>query len=513
MKQKNNEKYMKTGLTAFLVIAASIVFYYLIFHNKSFRSSYHEFISILNPILYGVVLAYILNPLMQPIENGIHRICRKNEWNCSRTAHLLIRFFSAFASFMILFFIIYGLVSLLIPQLVDSIRNIIRNYPIYEANVIKWVNKTFGSEDASQTTQTILTYADKIYDWAVGRLPEVDSIVSNVTQYVFGFFRLILNLIIGIIIALYILISKETMGAKAKRLMYAFMPVDMVNRILHNLQFVDEKLGGFIIGKVIDSAIIGVLCYICMQLMKMPYTVLIAVVIGVTNIIPFFGPFIGAVPCAILVFVISPLKSVYFVLFILLLQQFDGNILGPKILGNSTGLSGFMVVIAIVICNGLFGIGGTFFGVPLTATLVGVLQAYIRKNITKKGLPKDLVFYDDLAYIDESTGEAVLRSAQDSGNSLYDKIKRQDTDLSREGILRFRKRPEADSAPEDNTDHSENEESGDSAKDGTTAPDSRMQALCASHHRKKKHKKEIPDDPVNISDEEASGNHNLPLVR
>ncbi len=506
MKHNRNEKYIKTGLTAFLVIAASIVFYYLIFHNKSFRSSLHGFVSILDPVFYGLILAYILNPLMQPIENGIHRVWKKNEWKSTRTSNLAVRFFSAIAAFLILFFIIYGLVSLLMPQLIESVQNIIRNYPIYEANVIKWVNRTFGNQDVSQTTVTILEYADKIYDWAVGHLPEIDSIVSNVTQYLLGFVRLILNLVIGIIIALYILLSKEAMAAKAKRFMYAFFPVDTVNRVLHNLEFVDEKLGGFIIGKIIDSAIIGVLCYFVMWVMKMPYTVLIAVVIGVTNIIPFFGPFIGAIPCAILVFVVSPIKSLYFIIFIVLLQQFDGNILGPKILGNSTGLSGFMVVIAIVICNGLFGIGGTVFGVPLTATIVGVIQAYIRKNITRKHLPKDLVFYNDLAYIDESTLEAVKSSGRDSGNSLYDRVKRQDKDLSREGIIRFMKKEEE---PENDVPSG-----GDPVEaDGSgqeTIPDKKC-LLRAK--RRGKRKKEIPVDPVNTSDEDAFENHNLPLVR
>ena len=201
MKHNRNEKYIKTGLTAFLVIAASIVFYYLIFHNKSFRSSLHGFVSILNPIFYGLVTAYILNPIMQPIENGIQRIWKKNEWKNTRTSNFAVRFISAVAAFLILFFVIYGLVSLLIPQLIESVQNIIRNYPIYEANVIKWVNKTFGSQDVSQTTVTILEYADKLYDWAVGRLTEIDSLVSNVTQYLLGFVRLILNLVIGIIIA------------------------------------------------------------------------------------------------------------------------------------------------------------------------------------------------------------------------------------------------------------------------------------------------------------------------
>ena len=521
MKHNRNEKYIKTGLTAFFVIAASIVFYYLIFHNKSFRSSIHGFVSILDPVFYGLILAYILNPIMQPIENSAHRLWKKYEWKENRTSHLAIRFFSTILSFLILFFVVYGLVSLLIPQLIDSIQNIIRNYPVYEANVIKWVNKTFGNQDASQTTATILAYADKIYDWAVGRMPEIDSIVTNVTSYVFGFVKLILNIIIGIIIAVNILLSKEMLAAKIKRMMYAFLPVNSVNRVLHNLQFIDEKLGGFIIGKIIDSAIIGVLCYVVMRIMKMPYTVLIAVVIGVTNIIPFFGPFIGAIPCAILVFVVSPLKSLYFIIFIVLLQQFDGNILGPKILGNSTGLSGFAVVIAIVICNGIFGIGGTFFGVPLAATIVGFVQAYIRKNTNKKHLPKELVFYDDLAYIDESTLEAVRSSGQDSGNSLYDRVKRQDKELSREGITRFMKKTDRSGEPvisgHDTEEHSETEpdaERGPDAGIGTEGipPEKRILPIFSGSNGRKR-KQEVPSDLVSISDDEASKNHNLPLVR
>ena len=536
MKHTKNEPYIKTGLAAFCVIAGSIVFYYLIFHNSSFRSGIDQFFGILRPILYGVVLAYILNPIMQFLENHIYLLLRKWKVTMNRTVHLAVRFFSVFAAGFLLFFVIYGLVSLLLPQLIDSIRNIIRNYPIYEANVIEWVNTTFGSDDASQTTNHILSYADRIYDWAVGRLPEVDSILSNVTQYLFGFVKLILNLVLGVIIAIYILVSKEMLAAKAKRLMYAFLPLHTGNRILHNIRFVDEKFGGFIIGKIIDSAIIGVLCYILMQIMKMPYPVLIAVVIGVTNIIPFFGPFIGAIPCAVLVFVVSPLKSLYFVIFILLLQQFDGNILGPRILGNSTGLSGFMVVIAIVICNGIFGVGGAFFGVPLTATIVGIIQAYIRKKATKKGLERDIVFYDDLAYIDEETLRGVRTSEMAAGTSLYDRIKRQSEELSREGVKRFMKHEEeadysvnvsGEADPESETDTEDPEAAPSSDGAGSVSAGgaksvcaaTKKAVLSAAFAKKNPHRagrktrtSDVPVDPVNVTEEEAASNHNLPLV-
>ena len=514
MKQSKDSRYIKAGLTAFLVFAASIVFYFLIFHNKSFRSSIHGFVSILNPIFYGLVLAYILNPLMQLIENLVYKCWKKTGKEATRTIHQVIRLFSAFAAMLLLFLIIYGLVSLLLPQLIESVRNIIRNYPVYEANVIEWVNNTFGSEDASQTTSNILYYADKVYDWAVGHLPEVDSIVSNVTQYLLGFVRLILNLLLGMIIAIYILHSKEIIAAKTKRMLYAFVPVKTGNRILHNIQFVDEKFGGFIIGKVIDSMIIGVICYISVSIMRMPYTVLIAVVIGVTNIIPFFGPFIGAIPCAILVFVVSPLKSVYFIVFILLLQQFDGNILGPRILGNSTGLSGFMVVIAIVICNGIFGIGGAFFGVPLTATVVGVVQAYIRKKATKKGLPRNIEFYDDLAYIEEESNAAVPMSKQDRGSSLYDRIRRKNTELSTLGVKRFMKSEYEIAEPSAETAKEEAEISKEAAETpkeaGKTQSGTEKKGLPVLI--KKRHDHDIPIDPVDVTEEEAASNHNLPVV-
>ncbi len=473
MKYTRRSHYIKAGITAFIVIAASLLFYFLLFHHSSFTKGLSRYLGIFDPLVYGAIIAYILNPLMQLCENLLLRLFTKCKVRLSRPLRVVIRVCSILLTAVFFMLIVYGLVSLLLPQLIDSIRNIVINYPIYERNVMDFVTKTFTSENVYATTEEVLAYADKFYAWITSHLPDLDSIVSNVTTGVIGLVSFLKDFVLGLIIAIYLLTSKEVISAKAKRALFAALPISFANRILHNIRFVDEKFGGFLIGKIIDSAIIGVLCYICVLLMRMPYPILIAVVIGVTNVIPFFGPFIGAIPCAMLVFVTSPIKALYFVLFIIVLQQFDGNILGPYILGNSTGVSSLMIVIAIIICNGLFGIAGAFFGVPLFATLTGFVQAGIRTSIKEKRLPKDLTFYDRLKEVNPQTLEKVEQEDLTGPVSLYDKIKHQDAKMAEGGVRRFLKTESA---------------------------------------RTKKRSDDLPADPVNVTDEEAAKSRNIPIL-
>ena len=229
--------------------------------------------------------------------------------------------------------------------------------------------------------------------------------IKTVSISVISTLGVLWDFIIGFIISIYVLASKETFAGQAKKIAYALFEPDSANIILNNFRFTHKTFVGFVGGKILDSIIIGILCFIGTSIMNMPYAVLVSVIIGVTNVIPFFGPFLGAIPTTILIFVVDPghpLNCLYFVLFILILQQFDGNILGPKILGNSTGITGFWVIFSITLFGGLFGVGGMIVGVPLFAVLYAIIKSYVNGALRRKKLPEDTASYISLSEINEN---------------------------------------------------------------------------------------------------------------
>ena len=211
----------------------------------------------------------------------------------------------------------------------------------------------------------------------------------------------VLNFLIGLIVSVYLLFSKEQYSAQCKKMTYAFLKTNHANMLLHLTKKSNEIFGGFIIGKIIDSAIIGVLCFIGLSLIKMPYTLLVSVIVGVTNVIPFFGPYIGAIPSAFLILLSDPKKGLYFIIFILVLQQIDGNVIGPKILGNSTGLSPFWVVFSILIGGGMFGFVGMIMGVPTFAVIYYIISMITSQRLERKNLPLTTVHYGVKSYVNE----------------------------------------------------------------------------------------------------------------
>ena len=217
-------------------------------------------------------------------------------------------------------------------------------------------------------------------------VPKFNVVLMEFSLSVLSFAKSLWNFIIGLILSIYIMGMKETFAGQAKKILFAIFKADHAKKLINDIRFVDDTFGGFIVGKLIDSAIIGVICFCAMSILKLPYVVLISVIIGVTNIIPFFGPFLGAVPSAILILMVNPAKVIPFVIFILVLQQFDGNILGPKILGDSTGLNSFWVISAITIFGGWFGVPGMAVGVPTFAVIYALFKRRINVVLEKKGL-------------------------------------------------------------------------------------------------------------------------------
>ena len=233
-------------------------------------------------------------------------------------------------------------------------------------------------------------FSAQIMNWAQNDLlPQLGNMMSGVVTTV----NVLMNLLIGVIIALYILNSKDTFCAQAKKMTYSLFAVEKANAIMARVAHIHRVFGGFITGKLMDSSIIGVLCFIGCSVLKMPYTPLVSVFVGVTNVIPFFGPFLGAIPSLFLILLVNPLKALYFLLFVLALQQLDGNVIGPKILGDSTGLSSLWVIIAILVGGSFFGVAGMFFGVPVCACLYNLVAFMVDRRLAEKDLPVESTHY------------------------------------------------------------------------------------------------------------------------
>ena len=440
MKNFLEKKYVQIGVTAFCVIAASLLFYFGIFHTASITKGLKAIYNILTPIVYAAAISYVLWPLIRFMEKSIiYRICEKKNWKPSEKVRHGIRMICVIVTLLLFFFGIYGLLSMLIPELINSITNIIDNLPRYINNIEKWLTNLLKNypeleENSSMIFSTVTARAET---WLTNDLlPKINLLVASFSTGFMGALVFLKNFLIGAMISIYLLYGKESYVAQGKRLLYCLFSTQTTNNIIRDLQYVDKTFGGFIIGKVLDSLIIGILCYIGTTLLNLPYALLVSVIVGVTNVIPFFGPYIGAVPSAVLILLVNPIQCIYFVIFILLLQQFDGNFLGPKILGGSPGLSSFMGSVAVLGGGGLFGIFGMFVGVPACAIICTVIRNGIQSRLEKKKMPIDLESYRDIDHLDAKTLQPIAPSAQkpgsDSAFKSYRKIRSKASLMSRE---------------------------------------------------------------------------------
>lgn len=396
-------QHFNRGFTAFLVVAASIAFYFVLLRVTKLSDVFSNIIVILQPIIYGCIIAYLLNPIVKRIDWHLLPFLQ-NKIKKPGRAEKISRGIGIFISITLMITLIVLLCNLLVPELYFSIRSMIYTLPGQLNDLVVEINEmTTGKTTTSAFLKTALNEGSKMLEtWLRNDLlPKTNELMSNLTVGVINIVSGIFDFLIGIIVSVYILFSREKFISQCKKSVYAIFSPEHANMLLHFTTKSNEIFGGFIIGKLIDSAIIGVLCFFGMSILKMPYTVLISVIIGVTNVIPFFGPYIGAIPSTILIMLQNPMQGLYFVLFILVLQQFDGNILGPKILGNSTGLSAFWVIVAILLGSGLFGFIGMIMGVPTFAVIYYVVELFINSRLEKKNLPSDTQSYDPKSYVDD----------------------------------------------------------------------------------------------------------------
>ena len=372
MKNEENQKYIKLGVTGVAVVAVSLLCFFLLFRTREISNALHAVSVILTPFVYGAVIAYILTPVCNRIEQGLIALTHTPPDKGGK-----LRSLSVVLSLLLALLLLWGLITMVIPQVWHSVVGIANAIPgeLAAANA--------RLHDLLESQPELQAYWDEfssrtsagIEEWLRNDiLPSMGTLIYDLSSQVAVFFGILKNLFLGLLISIYILSSRRQFAAQAKIVLYGMLPGRFARMVEREVRYADRMFNGFLMGKLLDSAIVGVICFAVTALLRFESAALISVVVGVTNIIPFFGPFLGAIPCAILLLLENPMHCVYFLIFIVILQQLDGNVIGPRILGNTTGLSSFWVMFAILLFGGLWGIVGMVVGVPLFAVIYDIVR-------------------------------------------------------------------------------------------------------------------------------------------
>ncbi len=382
-KKPHIKPYLYGMLAGFGAIALGIAFFFLIFRFQGFGTALSQLMGILMPFVYGAVIAYLLKPVCNTIENFLQRFLPQK-------MRSFVSALSILTTMLFSLLVVYALIMMILPQLITSVTALYGTARININKFVVWINH----QDFFLDNERIMTYVNQAYETASDNLdswikttlmPSMQNIVSGAASGVLNVVNVMKNLLIGVIVAVYFLASRKRFAQQAKLILYSIVKPVWAQRIIDEVKYADKMFGGFINGKIFDSAIIGILCYIVCVLVKFPSALLVSVIVGVTNVIPFFGPFIGAIPATLLILIQDPIKALWFVLFILILQQLDGNVIGPKILGNTTGLSSFWVLFAILLFGGLWGFVGMLIGVPLFAVIYDVIKKLVVHGLRRNG--------------------------------------------------------------------------------------------------------------------------------
>ena len=384
MERKNN--YIHMGVTAFLTAAAILLFYDTLFGSKVIL----DLLQSVRPILLGAFFAYLLAPMVNFFERNLFP--RPEGRQRKRSTAAIIRAVGILLSWVVICFFIYLLASVLMPELYKSVLQLIANVDNYYNTIAGWVTHLLETypEIADRVVEWMNTSFENIDKLLTGEvLPRLQTVMTTVSGGVLSAVNFAKDLLVALIASIYLLATKERCSAYGRKMAYSLFPKEQVGLVLRGVRRADGIFSGFVRGKLLDSIIIGILCFVGCSILKFPYTPLVSVFVGVTNIIPFFGPFLGAIPSTFLILLVSPKQALYFVIFVLALQQLDGNVIGPKILGNTTGLSSLWVIIAILVGGHFFGIAGMFFGVPVCACIHCMINFFVELCLREKGLPLD----------------------------------------------------------------------------------------------------------------------------
>ena len=392
-KKPHIKPYLYGMLAGFGAISLSILFFFLIYRFQGFGDAISKLTGILMPFIYGAVIAYLLKPVCNCVENFLRRLLPEKMGTAANMLAVAI-------SLLFGILVVYALIMMIVPQLITSVTTLYYTARNNLNDFVDWASH----QEIIASNQKLLDFIETSYDNLQDTLdnlvrtklvPSMQSLLSGAALGVMSFVTFLKNIIIGVIVSVYLLASRKKFGQQCKMILYSLIKPRWADIILEEVLYADKMFGGFINGKILDSAIIGVLCYIACLIFKFPSALLVSVIIGVTNVIPFFGPFIGAIPATLLILIQNPIKALWFVLFVLVLQQVDGNIIGPKILGNTTGLSSFWVLFAILLFGGLWGFVGMIIGVPLFAVIYDVLKKFVFHGLRRNEEMELVTTYHD----------------------------------------------------------------------------------------------------------------------
>ena len=407
MVDPKKRRYLNISLAVFSAIAMSLILFFILFSLQGIGEALHTVMDILAPFVYGGVIAYLLRPLCNTYESFFTDVLPQKVKRFSNGIAVILSIITGIL-------VVYTLIIMIAPQLYASILSLWNSLPEKINQFIVWATGVFGEDDEllqlfNSSSQKLMA---ELESWAQNTLiPQITNIVSGVGSSVLKVLNFLYNLLIGLIVAVYLLGSRKKFARQSVLLVRSCLKPKWADMFLNEIAFIDRMFGGFIDGKILDSAIIGVLCYIGCLIFKFPNPLLIAAIVGITNVIPFFGPFIGAVPSTFLILIEDPIKALWFVLFVLVLQQLDGNIIGPAILGDRTGISSFWVLFTIILCGGLWGFVGMIIAVPLFAVIYDIARKLIFRGLRIHG-KEDLLHDYHQAYQtdDERAAEAALQT-------------------------------------------------------------------------------------------------------
>ena len=392
-KKPHIKPYLYGMLAGFGAISLSILFFFLIYRFQGFGDAISKLTGILMPFIYGAVIAYLLKPVCNCVEDFLRRLLPEKMGTAANMLAVTV-------SLLFGILVVYALIMMIVPQLITSVTTLYYTARNNLNDFVDWASR----QEIIASNQKLLDFIETSYDNLQDMLdnivrtklvPSMQSLLSGAALGVMSFVTFLKNIIIGVIVSVYLLASRKKFGQQCKMILYSLIKPRWADIILEEILYADKMFGGFINGKILDSAIIGVLCYIACLIFKFPSALLVSVIIGVTNVIPFFGPFIGAIPATLLILIQNPIKALWFVLFVLVLQQVDGNIIGPKILGNTTGLSSFWVLFAILLFGGLWGFVGMIIGVPLFAVIYDVLKKFVFHGLRRNEEMELVTTYHD----------------------------------------------------------------------------------------------------------------------
>ena len=409
MHNHRKNPYVAAGLTAFAVIAGALLLFFLLFHAREILDFLGVIGQLLRPIFMGAVIAFLLLPVHRRILAFFLSMTPDKRLEDRRSFRFL-NFLAILFSLLLAIFVLYILLAMVIPQVWQSIVDLINAVPDYIRQAQGWL-KTFLDDNPEIQSAVLSVYdstALSLEQWLNSDIlpnlesvtttvnwlrtevmPNLTGVVAGVSVILVAMLMLVKDLLIALIVSVYLLAMKDTFAAQSKKIVYSIFSTRVADLLVEETRNAYRIMSGFINGKIVDSLLPGGIRLGCRTTLKLPYPALLATIIGVTNVIPFFGPFIGAIPCILLIFIIDPIQSLYFAIFVLILQQFDGNILGPKILGDSTGLASFWVLFSILLFGGLFGFGGMVLGVPVFAMFYSAVRRLVRYGLIKRGLPPD----------------------------------------------------------------------------------------------------------------------------